>query len=194
MKVIGKLKGIWGIISDPYHFYHLPLYYNVMKRFEEGNGNPLQYSCLENPLDRGAQWATVHGVAELDTTEQPTQWNSCHAQKEFPHRFTGEIFHDASCEGLKFSTANMNNFWNRPMHACIFINSYIFIKLMKVKIPWRRAWQPTPAFLPGESHGQRSLADYSPWGRKEVDTTEWLTHTHTLLSFVKKKKKVNLAL
>ena len=32
----------------------------------EGNGNPLQYSCLENPMDRGAWWATVHGVAELD--------------------------------------------------------------------------------------------------------------------------------
>ena len=31
------------------------------------------------------------------------------------------------------------------------------------KIPWRRAWQPTPVFLPGESHGQRSLAGYSPW-------------------------------
>ena len=33
-----------------------------------GNGNPLQYSCLGNPMDRGASWATVHGVAELDTT------------------------------------------------------------------------------------------------------------------------------
>ena len=32
------------------------------------------------------------------------------------------------------------------------------------RFPWRRAWQPTPVFLPGESHGQRSLAGYSPWG------------------------------
>ena len=42
-----------------------------------------------------------------------------------------------------------------------------------------RKWQPTPVFLPGESHGQRSLEGYSPWGRKESDTTEQLTHTHT---------------
>ena len=34
----------------------------------EGNGNPLQHSCLENPIDRGAWWATVHGLAESDTT------------------------------------------------------------------------------------------------------------------------------
>ena len=40
------------------------------------------------------------------------------------------------------------------------------------KIPWRRAWQPTPVFLPGESHGQKNLASYSPWGRKELDMTE----------------------
>ena len=36
------------------------------------------------------------------------------------------------------------------------------------KIPWRREWLPTPVFLPGEFHGQRSLAGYSPWGCKEV--------------------------
>ena len=50
------------------------------------------------------------------------------------------------------------------------------------KIPWRRAWQPTPVSLPGESHGQRSLAGYSPWGGKESDRTERLTHTHTVLT------------
>ena len=43
------------------------------------------------------------------------------------------------------------------------------------KTPWRREWQPTPVFLPGESHGQKSLVGYSPWGRKESDTTERLT-------------------
>ena len=40
------------------------------------------------------------------------------------------------------------------------------------KIPWRRTWPPTPVFLPGESHGQRSLADYSPGGHTEVDMAE----------------------
>ena len=40
------------------------------------------------------------------------------------------------------------------------------------KIPWRTAWQPTPVFLPGKSHGQRSLAGYGPWGHKESDMTE----------------------
>ena len=43
------------------------------------------------------------------------------------------------------------------------------------KISWRREWQPTPVFLPGEFHGQRSLAGFGPLGHKELDTTEWLT-------------------
>ena len=38
--------------------------------------------------------------------------------------------------------------------------------------PWRRKWQPTPAFLPGKSHGQRSLVGYSPWGHRESATTK----------------------
>ena len=45
------------------------------------------------------------------------------------------------------------------------------------KTPWSRKWQPTPVFLPGKSHGQRSLVGYSPWGHKESDTTERL-HFH----------------
>ena len=46
--------------------------------------------------------------------------------------------------------------------------------------PWRRKWQPTPEFLPGEFHGQRSLAGYSPWGCKDSDTTE----QHSMAWFV----------
>ena len=49
------------------------------------------------------------------------------------------------------------------------------------KIPWRRKWQPTPVSLPGESHRQRSLAGYSPWGCKESDTTEQLHFHFSLL-------------
>ena len=46
------------------------------------------------------------------------------------------------------------------------------------KISWRRKWQPTPVFLPGESHGQRGLSGSSPWGHEESDMTEH-TRTHT---------------
>ena len=51
----------------------------------------------------------------------------------------------------------------KPLSLSIYI--YIYI-------PWRRAWQPTPVFLPGESHGPKSLVGYSPWGRTESDPTE----------------------
>ena len=46
----------------------------------EGNSNPLQYSCLENPIDRGTWWATVHGVAESDTAE--VTWHIAHLSLE----------------------------------------------------------------------------------------------------------------
>ena len=52
------------------------------------------------------------------------------------------------------------------------------------KIPWRREWLPTPVFLPGEFHGQRSLTSYSPWGRKESDMTEQLTLSTTLTGYL----------
>ena len=50
------------------------------------------------------------------------------------------------------------------------------------KIPWRKKWQPASVFLPGKSHGQKSLAGYSPKGCKESDTTERLsTYLHIKL-------------
>ena len=53
-------------------------------------------------------------------------------------------------------------------YVCVYTHTYGQMK-----------WQPTPVLLPGESHGHRSLVGYSPWGHKESDMTEWLTHTHT---------------
>ena len=53
------------------------------------------------------------------------------------------------------------------------------------KIPWRRKQQPTPVFLPGESHGHSSLAGYGPWGHKESDRTKQLSMHTSLSSSVK---------
>ena len=83
----------------------------------EGNGTPLQYSCLENPMDGGAWCAVVHGVAE--------SWTRL---SDFTFTF--------------------------HFHA------------------WRRKWQPTPVFLPGESQGRWSLVGCRLWGPTESDTTE----------------------
>ena len=79
----------------------------------EGNGTPLQYSCLENPIDGGAWWAAVHGVEKSRTQ----------------------------------------------------LSDFTFMH-------WRRKWQPTPVFLPGESQGRGSLVGCRLWGRTESDMTE----------------------
>ena len=56
----------------------------------------------------------------------------------------------------------------------------IFFCLWAMKHPkWRRKWQPTPVFLPGESQGRRGLVGYSLRGFKELDTTKQVTYTHT---------------
>ena len=68
---------------------------------------------------------------------------------------------------------------NKPLSALRF--RHVFLKELETaslkykhfgKIPCRREWQPTAVFLPGEFHGQRSLAGYSPWYHKESDTTD----------------------
>ena len=96
------------------HSYHLLM---TTQSIGEGNGTPLQYSCLENPMDGGAWWAAVHGVSKSRTR-----------LSDFPSLFTF-------------------------MH-------------------WRRKWQPTPVFLPGEFQGRGSLVGCRLWGRTESDTTE----------------------
>ena len=98
--------------SDPTERLH---FHFSLSCIGEGNGNPLQSSCLENSRDGGAWWAAVHGVAKSQT--------------------------------------RLSDFTFTFMH-------------------WRRKWQPTPVFLPGESQGWRGLVGCRLWGRTESDTTE----------------------
>ena len=57
----------------------------------------------------------------------------------------------------------------------------IWVRSLGWEDPRRRTWQPTPVSLPGKSHGQKSLVGCSPWGRKELGTTERLTLTYVQL-------------
>ena len=66
--------------------------------------------------------------------------------------------------------------------ACAVIFQYLFWYFYGMK--WRRKWQPTPVFLPGKSHGWRTLVGYSPWGRKELDKTEQLHFHFQLYSLI----------
>ena len=67
--------------------------------------------------------------------------------------------------------------WLRWSRVCLQCKKPGF-DLWVRKIPWRKKWQPTPIFLPGKSIGQRSLADYSPWGHKSTDTTYRLNNNN----------------
>ena len=125
-----KYVGTWSIGKVPI-IWNYPKYFEIIYVLEnalcnygnmyisigEGNGTPLQCSCLENPIDGGAWWAAVHGVVKVG--------------------------HDWATSLLLFTF----------MH-------------------WRRKWQPTPVFLPGESQGRQSLMGCHLWGRTESDTTE----------------------
>ena len=66
--------------------------------------------------------------------------------------------------------------WLRQQRICLQCRRPWFFDPWVGKISWKRKWQAIPVFLPGELHGQRSLASYSPWCRKELDTT-WVTNT-----------------
>ena len=82
------------------------------------------------------------------------------------------------------------HFWKVGWHfllQAIFLTQGSNLSLLhcrQILLPWRRKWQPTPVFLPGKSHGQRSLVGYSLWGDKEsdMDMTEWL-YFHFLLLY-----------
>ena len=113
----------------------------------EGNGTPLQCSCLENP--EGAWWAAIYGVAQSRARLERRSSSSSSGPPRWHQWLKKE---KSACQCRRQKRLGFN--------------------LWVGKIPWSRKWQPTPVSLPGESHGQRSLAGYSPWGHKESDVTE----------------------
>ena len=123
----------------------------------EGNGNPLQCSCLENPRDGGVWWAAVYGVAQ-----SRTQLKRLSSSSSSSSRY---IYIMCSISRLDFSHGSDGK------EICLQCGRPGF-NPWNGKLPWRKEWKPTPIFLPGEFHGQRSLAGYSPRGSKELDMTE----------------------
>ena len=69
------------------------------------------------------------------------------------------------------------------LRVCLQCRRHMFDPWIRM-IPWRREWQHIPVFHPGELHGQRRLAGYSPWSHKELDMTEQL-HIHTYICYLK---------
>ena len=121
----------------------------------EENGNSLQYSGLKNSTDRGASQATIHRV-----TKSRTRLSN----------FYSLIHYWASLVAQRYRV------WMqcRRLRRCGF---YPWVR----KIPWRRAWQSTPVFLPGESSGKMSLTGYGPWCDKESDMTGVTEHKHSTM-------------
>ena len=130
----------------------------------EGNGNPLQCSCLENPTDRGAWQTRVHRVTK---TQARLSALSFFIMLRNNNSYLFVIYH---CR-LNAHTHFPGGPSKEPACQCRRRERRGFDPWVG-KIPWRREWQPTPVFLPGESHGQRRLAGYSPWGLKGLDLTE----------------------
>ena len=132
----------------------------------KGNGNPLQYSCLENAMDRGAWWATVMGPQRVRYRLSGwTQWWITSGLSQWHHRVGSRN----KVWGLpRWCSGKESAYQCRRCKRCMF-NSWVR------KIPLRRKWQATPAFLPGESHEQRSLVDCSSWGCKG-DMTEHIEY------------------
>ena len=116
-------------------------------------------------MERGPWWATVDGITRVrqDLTMKQHVCACMHAQL-LPLCLNIYIYRLSLWAFLVDQLVS-----NPPAMWETWVQSWVG------KIPWRRAWQPTPAFLPGESHGQRSLAGYNLWDCTESDMSERLS-------------------
>ena len=147
----------------------------------EGNGNPLQYSCLGNPMEWRAWQATVHGVAKSRTWLSSFTYICDTIIQGFPGGASGkETTRQCRRKSKKRQPVALVIL---PRGLCeqksLAGNSPCGCKELDMtkSLSWRRQWRPIPVLLPGKFHGQRSLVACSPWGRWESNTTEQL-HFH----------------
>ena len=142
--------------------------------------NPFQYSCLENPTDRGAWWATVHGITQSWTRQKWLSLQACTHLIRKGTKMGGRLFLKGDFPKVKAfkNCLLLLSLWGFPGDAVVK-NPSAMQKTQDAgsipwagKIPWSRIRQPTPVFLPGKSRGQRSLVGYSPWGWKELGTNK----------------------
>ena len=134
---------------------------------------------------RGAWWTTVHEVARVGHdcmtkhAHSPVGEHTLSGPTSalFFHRVPGDLrFGDGGGYGPHWASLMMQQ-WKKIIHVpCRICRRHSFHPWFG-KIPWRRKWQPTPVFLPGESHGQSSLVAYCPGGVQRV-THRW-AHVHT---------------
>ena len=154
--------GRWGSDTTERLHFHFSL-----SRIGGRNGNPLQCSCLENPRDRGAWWAAVYGVAQSRTWLK--QLSSSHSSsiilifRWWNWASEGWVSCSRQCsqQGVdpKFKVGETPK-------TCCSQDTVLPCSKRPISAAFqRRQWHPTPAFLPGKSHRQRSLVGCSPWGR-----------------------------
>ena len=111
--------------------------------------------------------------------------------KNFNSSPTIFFFFSAFFASVVFSTCPYHSFhhlqllhltseWEKLSLALFLIGPLKNLLLMSIvrKIPWSRKWQPTPVFLPGKSHGQRSLVGYNPWSHNELDSIQQLNNNN----------------
>ena len=146
----------------------------------EGNGNPLQCSCLENPRDGGGWWAAVSGVAQSRTRLKRLSSLACKNWLENKSWFIWIliVFEAEKAMAQHSSTLAWKIPWTEEPGGLQSMGSprvgddWVTWLSLFTFMHWRRKWQPTPVFLPGESQGRGSLVGCRLWGRTELDTTE----------------------
>ena len=156
-----------------YKFYTI-FWHLLYKSFGEGNGTPLQCSCLENPRDGGAWWAAVYGVTQSWTRLKQLSRSSSGSSRIML------IILFLFLYWISYLPVRLP-WWLRQQKICLQCRRPGF-DLWVQKIPWWMEWHPTLVFLPEEFQGQGSLVGCSPWGSKESDMTEATQQQHIKVS------------